>query len=116
MQEFFGLWLAHFAVRRLMHEAARQKDIDPDELSFKKSLFTSFAANCPKPGLFPAEGYAIWYAALIHCMARAKCISSRGKRNPRVVKRRTSYYPSNKGNEPLNVRLRTKIRIKNVAN
>lgn len=38
MQEFYGLWLGHFAVRRLMHEAARQKDIDPDELSFKKSL------------------------------------------------------------------------------
>ena len=37
-QEFYGLWLAHFAVRRLMHEAALQKDIDPDELSFKKSL------------------------------------------------------------------------------
>ena len=37
-QEFYGLWLAHFAVRRLMHEAALKKDIDPDELSFKKGL------------------------------------------------------------------------------
>ena len=37
-QEFYELWLAHFAVRRLMHEAALKKDIDPDELSFKKSL------------------------------------------------------------------------------
>ncbi len=33
-QEFYGLLLAHFAVRGLMHEAALQADVDPDELSF----------------------------------------------------------------------------------
>ena len=68
------------------------------------------------PGLFPPESYAIWYAALIDCLARAKCIGSRGKRNPRVVKRRTSYYPSRKGGEPLNVRIEPNIRIKNAFN
>lgn len=33
-QEFYGLMLAHFAVRGLMHEAALIADADPDELSF----------------------------------------------------------------------------------
>lgn len=33
-QEFYGLLLAHYAVRGLMHEAARKADLDPDELSF----------------------------------------------------------------------------------
>jgi hypothetical protein len=33
-QEFYGLMMAHFAVRGLMHEAALKADIDPDELSF----------------------------------------------------------------------------------
>ena len=33
-QEFYGLMLAHFAVRGLMHEAALQADEDPDRLSF----------------------------------------------------------------------------------
>jgi hypothetical protein len=33
-QEFYGLLLAHFAVRGLMHEAALKADIDPDQLSF----------------------------------------------------------------------------------
>ena len=33
-QEFYGLILAHFAVRGLMHEAALQADEDPDRLSF----------------------------------------------------------------------------------
>ena len=33
-QEFYGLMMAHFAVRGLMHEAAIEADLDPDELSF----------------------------------------------------------------------------------
>jgi len=36
-QEFYGLMLAHFAVRGLMHEAALQADEDPDRLSFTHS-------------------------------------------------------------------------------
>jgi hypothetical protein len=33
-QEFYGLMMAHFAIRSLMHEAALQADEDPDRLSF----------------------------------------------------------------------------------
>jgi IS4 transposase len=33
-QEFYGLLLAHFAVRGLMHEAALQADEDPHRLSY----------------------------------------------------------------------------------
>lgn len=33
-QEFYGLLLAHFAIRGLMHEAALRADEDPDRLSF----------------------------------------------------------------------------------
>ena len=33
-QEVWGLLLAHFAVRGLMHEAALRADLDPDQLSF----------------------------------------------------------------------------------
>lgn len=33
-QEFYGLMMAHFAVRGLMHEAALKADEDPDRLSF----------------------------------------------------------------------------------
>ena len=34
LQEVRGLMLAHYAVRRLIHEAARRVDEDPDRLSF----------------------------------------------------------------------------------
>ena len=33
-QEFYGLLMAHFAIRGLMHEAALQANEDPDRLSF----------------------------------------------------------------------------------
>jgi hypothetical protein len=37
-QEMWGLLMAHFAVRQLMVQAARQQDQDPDELSFMHAL------------------------------------------------------------------------------
>lgn len=37
-QEFWGLLLAHTAVRRMMAQAALDSDRDPDELSFKASV------------------------------------------------------------------------------
>ena len=33
-QEFYGLMMAHFAIRGLMHEAALRANVDPDRLSF----------------------------------------------------------------------------------
>lgn len=38
VQEFYGLMMAHFAIRGLMHEAALKADLDPDRLSFVHSV------------------------------------------------------------------------------
>jgi hypothetical protein len=37
-QEVWGIFLAHYAIRHLMHEAADTADVDPDRLSFLRSL------------------------------------------------------------------------------
>jgi hypothetical protein len=37
-QEFYGLLMAHYAIRGLMHEAALKADEDPDRLSFVHSV------------------------------------------------------------------------------
>ena len=54
-QEFYGLLLAHYAIRGIMHEAALRADLDPDELSFvhavrvvKRKILTA--------GSFPPSG------------------------------------------------------------
>lgn len=37
-QEFYGLMMAHYAIRGLMHEAALKEDVDPDRLSFMHAV------------------------------------------------------------------------------
>jgi hypothetical protein len=37
-QEIWGILITHYAIRHLMHEAADTADIDPDRLSFMRSL------------------------------------------------------------------------------
>lgn len=52
-QEFYGLLMAHFAIRGLMHEAALSADEDPDRLSFLHAVrvvrrkMTTFGAIPP---------------------------------------------------------------------
>lgn len=52
-QEFYGLMMAHFAIRSLMHEAALKADVDPDRLSFLHAVrivrrkLSSFSAIPP---------------------------------------------------------------------
>ena len=59
-QEFWGLLLAHFAVRGLMHEAALKADEDPDRLSFSHAVrvvrrkLPMFAALSPSGQARPA--------------------------------------------------------------
>ena len=59
-QEIWGLLLAHFAVRGLMHEAALQADEDPDRLSFSHAVrvvrrkIPHFAALSPSGQACPA--------------------------------------------------------------
>src|SRR5215218_7659201 len=59
-QEFWGLLLAHFAVRGLMHEAALRADEDPDRLSFLHAVrvvrrkLPQFAALSPSSQARPA--------------------------------------------------------------
>jgi hypothetical protein len=54
-QEFWGLLMAHYAIRGLMHEAALKADADPDRLSFLHSVcvvqrrLARYAAIPPSP-------------------------------------------------------------------
>jgi len=54
-QEFYGLMMAHFAIRGLMHEAALKEDVDPDRLSFIHAIRVvrrkmTLAASLPPSG------------------------------------------------------------------
>jgi transposase IS4-like protein/DDE family transposase len=64
-QEVWGLLLAHFAVRGLMHQAALQADEDPDRLSFLHAVrvirrqlprFAAFPPSAPGRSASPGAG------------------------------------------------------------
>ena len=56
-QEFFGMLLLHFAIRRLMHEAALRGDEDPDRLSFLHAVRV-VRRKLPVFGAIPPSGQA----------------------------------------------------------
>jgi hypothetical protein len=52
-QEAYGYLCTHHAIRRLMHDAALQADIDPDRLSFTRSLRAARRSTRTQPGFSP---------------------------------------------------------------
>jgi hypothetical protein len=58
-QEFYGLLMAHFAIRGLMHEAARKADRDPDSLSFLHAVRVVRRKLALYPAIPPSEQESI---------------------------------------------------------
>ena len=54
-QEFYGLMMAHFAVRGLMHEAALKAEVDPDRLSFVHAVRV-IRRTLPRIAALPPSG------------------------------------------------------------
>ncbi|MGH8297099.1 MAG: IS4 family transposase [Steroidobacteraceae bacterium] len=54
-QEAWGHLATHYAIRRLMHDAALQTDLIPHRLSFIRSLRAARRSTRTQPGLFPPE-------------------------------------------------------------
>jgi hypothetical protein len=54
-QEAYGHLCTHYAIRRLMHDAALQADVIPHRLSFIRSLRAARRSTRTQPGLFPPE-------------------------------------------------------------
>ena len=99
-QEFYGLLLAHFAVHKLMHEAALRADLDPDRLCFLHAVrvvrrkLSIFAAT-------PPRGIPRLTEAALEETIEERVKSSRGRRNQRAVKRKMSSYPLKRDQPPL---------------
>lgn len=91
IQELYGLLIAHYAIRSLMHEAAVQADLDPDRLSFTHALNVLQAA-IPEFQMTAPELLPKLYQRLLHDLARQRLPERRLRTNPRVVKRKMSNF------------------------
>jgi hypothetical protein len=91
IQELYGLLLAHYAVRVLMHEAALQAELDPDRLSFVHALEVVRDA-VPEFQLVVPEQVPLLYGRLLQDIAAKRLPERRPRCNPRVVKRKMSNF------------------------
>ena len=91
-QEFRGLLLAHYAIRKLMLEAAVKAGLDPARLSFLHAV----RVVRRRLALFvmtPPSQRAALHESVLQEILEERVDSSGGRRNPRAVTHTMSSYP-----------------------
>jgi hypothetical protein len=91
LQEAYGLLIAHFVIRFLMHQAACLVGIDPDRLSFTHALEVVRQA-IDEFQMTAREQLDQLYHRLLCDIAEGRLPERRLRANPRVVKRKMSNY------------------------
>ena len=92
VQEFYGIVLAHNAVRALMYEAAARVDIDPRQLSFMHAVRV-IRETVPLLRAAPTPQLPRLYDAMLVHIACGRLPPRDGRINPRVVKIKMSNFP-----------------------
>ena len=88
VQEIYGLMLAHYVVRRVMHDAAVVASQDVDRISFLDSLRV---LQCQLPES-PQRSTEEWYGRLLQEVRRQKLRPRRERWYARVIKRKMSNW------------------------
>src|ERR1700694_5604341 len=91
LQEVYGLLLAHYAVRAVMHQAALRARVAPDQLSFVKTVRILRSALLEAQIVARAQ-FAQWYDQLLAESAAARLPQRDNRCNPRVVRRKMSNF------------------------
>jgi hypothetical protein len=94
VQEVYGLMLAHYVVRALMHEAARERRLSPLRLSFTATLkiLRCRLPQCPRG----RAGQRRWWRDLLAEVGQETLPPRRNRTNPRVIKRAVSKWKTKK--------------------
>jgi hypothetical protein len=88
VQELYGLFLAHRITRQVIADAARQRKVDPDRLSF---LNTLRVLQCHFHES-PARSVEEWYQRVLREVGRQELRPRRNRWYPRVVKRKMKKW------------------------
>jgi len=91
IQELYGLLIAHYIIRALMHQAAQQAHLDPDRLSFIGAIRVLQQA-VPEFQMTAPEQLPALYQRLLRDIGRKRLPQRRLRSNPRVVKRKMSNF------------------------
>ena len=99
-QELYGIYLAHYAVRVLLAEAAVEAELDPDRLSFTEGLFELTEMISLALTLEPEEATAPLLVRLRHKMAGHVLPARRLRINRREIKQIYNKYKPKKRQVP----------------
>ena len=99
-QEIYGIYLAHYAVRVLLAEAAVEAELDPDRLSFTEGLFELTEMISLALTLEPEEATAPLLERLRHKMAGHVLPARRLRINRREIKQIYNKYKPKKRQVP----------------
>ncbi len=100
-QELSGIYLAHYAVRTLLAEAAIEGELDPDRLSFSEGLFELTEMLSLALTVEPEEATAPLLARLRHKLAQHVLPPRRLRINRREMKQiYHTYKPKKRGVPP----------------
>ena len=88
IQEIYGLMLAHYVTRKVIHDAAVVTRHDPDRLSFIDAL-RILQCRLPKS---PNQDHVTWYEGLLKEVRRQKLRPRRERWYARVIKRKMSNW------------------------
>jgi hypothetical protein len=99
-QELYGIFLAHYAVRTLMAQAAVEAELDPDRLSFTEGLFVLTETLDLALILEPEEAIEPLLRRVREQMARQVLPERRLRVNRREVKQVYSKYKPKKRHLP----------------
>lgn len=91
IQELYGLLIAHFIIRFIMHQAALRNQLDPDRLSFINSLRLISDALADFQLVHPDHHAALW-SRLLDDILHFQLPPRDNRINPRVVKRKMSKF------------------------
>ena len=99
-QELYGIYLAHYAGRVLLAQAAVEAELDPDRLSFSEGLFELTEMISLALTLEPEEASEPLLPRLRHKMARHVLPARRLRINRREVKQIYNKYKPKKRQLP----------------
>jgi hypothetical protein len=91
IQELYGILLAHYAVRVVMHEAALAAEVDPDRLSFVQALEIVCDAVYEFQIVAPEQQRSL-YERMLRDITAKLLPPRRLRSNARVVKRKMSKF------------------------
>lgn len=91
VQELYGLLIAHFIIRFLMHEAALLANIDPDRLSFTHAIEV-IKDSISEFQIVDGNQCEQLYQRMLRDIAKKWLPERRNRVNPRVVKRKMSNF------------------------